>query len=132
MSCHWKISQIGEYSSKRGQRIDADVLTKAFGVPAVLAESLRRVMGIDEAFIYGSRAARHQGQTGVRPVADIDVLILGNPDRDQLYEAISVAERRLGRPVQATIREAGWLESGSGSFHDNVTSRPMLMLAIHG
>ena len=105
-----------------------EVLTRAFGVPAILAEALRHVSGIDEAYIYGSWAARHAGQTGQRPVADIDVLILGSPDRDELYEALSAAETRLGRPVEATIREAGWLNSGSGSFYETVTGRPMLEL----
>jgi hypothetical protein len=67
-----------------------------------------------------------------RPVADIDVLILGSPDRDQLYEALSAAETRLGRPVQATIREAGWLNSGSGSFYETMIGRPMLKLTVGG
>lgn len=108
----------------------ADVLTKAFGVPTVLAEVLAPVAGIHAAYIYGSWAARHAGQQGQRPVGDIDVLVLGEPDRDQLYEALSAAERRLGRPVQATIRDATWLDSGTGGFHDTVTSRPLLRLAI--
>ena len=56
----------------------ADVLTKAFGVPSVLAEALRPVRGVTGAWIYGSWAARHAGQTGQRPVGDIDVLVLGN------------------------------------------------------
>ena len=107
----------------------ADILTRAFGVPAVLAEALRHIQGVGEAYIYGSWAARREGQAGQRPVADIDVLILGAPNRDQLYAALSAAENRLGRPVQATVREAGWLNSGSGSFHESVTSRPMLKLA---
>jgi DNA-binding transcriptional ArsR family regulator len=106
----------------------ADVLTRAFGVPVVLAAALRNVDGIDEAYIYGSWAARYAGQAGQRPVADIDVLILGSPDRDQIYVALSGAETRLGRPVQATIREADWLNSGSGSFYETVISRPMLKL----
>jgi len=110
----------------------ADVLTRAFGVPAVLSEALRRVKGVEEAYIYGSWAARHEGQAGQRPIGDIDVLILGQPDRDQLYEVLSAAEERLGRPVQATVREAGWLKSGSGSFHESVTSRPMLRLTPAG
>jgi len=108
----------------------ADVLTKAFGVPAVLAEVLQPVRGISDAYIYGSWAARHEGQPGQRPVGDIDVLVLGEPDRDQIYEALSAAEERLGRPVQATIRSADWLDSGSGSFHDTVTSRPLLKLPL--
>jgi predicted nucleotidyltransferase len=108
----------------------ADVLTRAFGVPAVLADALRDVGGIDEAYVYGSWAARHGGEPGRRPVGDIDVLVLGEPDRDRLYEAVSSAERRLGRQVQATVRESGWLNAGSGSFYETVTGRPMLKLAI--
>ncbi len=107
----------------------ANVLTKAFGVPSVLAEALRPVGGITEAWIYGSWAARHAGQAGPRPVRDIDVLVLGQPDRDQLYDALSEAEKHLGRPVQATIRDPGWLDTGTGSLHPTVISRPMLRLA---
>lgn len=108
----------------------ADILTRAFGVPVVLARALQPVAGISEAYVYGSWAARHEGQPGQRPVGDIDVLVLGEPDRDELYRALGAAEERLGRPVQATIRDAGWLETGSGSFHDTVTARPMLRLDI--
>ena len=108
----------------------ADVLTRAFGVPAVLADALRPVNGIDEAYIYGSWAARHAGEPGRRPIGDIDVLVLGTPDRDQLYQALGLAEGKLGRQVQATVRDADWLNSGSGSFHESVTSRPLLRLAL--
>lgn len=108
----------------------SEVLTRAFGVPAVLVETLSPITGISAAYIYGSWAARHQGHTGQRPVGDIDVLILGTPDRDRLYSALGDAEQRLGRPVQATIRTADWLESGTGAFHDTVTSRPIMQLAL--
>jgi DNA-binding transcriptional ArsR family regulator len=108
----------------------AEILTRAFGVPAVLAEALRDVNGITAAYVYGSWAARHEGQPGQRPVGDIDVLILGEPDRDQLYASLSTAEERLARPVQATIRDSDWLQSGSGAFHDTITSRPLLRLFL--
>lgn len=108
----------------------SDVLTRAFGVPAVLADSLRPVSSIDAAYIYGSWAARHAGESGSRPVGDIDVLILGSPDRDSLYEALHGAEARLGREIQATARDSGWLDTGSGSFHATLISRPMLRLEL--
>jgi hypothetical protein len=108
----------------------SDVLTKAFGPPAVLAGLLADVAGIAAAYIYGSWAANHAGQPSKRPVGDIDVLILGDPDRDALYAALSVAEDRLGRPVQATIRDTSWLDSGNGAFHATVTSRPMVQLTL--
>ncbi len=106
------------------------MLTRAFGVPAVLAEALHDVSGITAAYIYGSWAARHEGQAGQRPVGDIDVLVLGEPDRDQLYAALSTAEERLARPVQVAIRDRAWLESGSGAFHDTITSRPLVKLPL--
>ena len=108
----------------------AEILTRAFGVPPVLAGALHDVSGITAAYIYGSWAARHEGQGGLRPVGDIDVLILGEPDRDQLYSALSTVEQRLARPVQATIRDRAWLESGSGSFHDTIASHPLIKLAV--
>jgi DNA-binding transcriptional ArsR family regulator len=108
----------------------SDVLIRAFGVPAVLTAELEKVHGIRSAHIYGSWAARHAGQPGQRPVGDIDVLVLGDPDRDQLYFALSTAEERLGRSVEATIREPDWLEKGTGAFHDTVSSRPMLRLDL--
>jgi DNA-binding transcriptional ArsR family regulator len=108
----------------------AEVLTRAFGVPAVLSEALQPVNGIAAAYIYGSWAARHEGETGQRPVGDIDVLVLGEPDRDQLYAALGNAEERLGRAVQATIRGANWLDAGSGAFHDTVLSRPLFRLPV--
>ena len=83
----------------------ADVLVKAFGPPQVLAEALTGIDGIDAAYIYGSWAAAfHDANASPgRPVADIDILVLGSPDRDKLYAAVSAAEQRLGRPVQVTL-----------------------------
>lgn len=82
--------------------------------------------------LQGSPASRRSSRSTARSASggDIDVLILGAPDRDELYEALGVAERRLGRPVQATLREPDWLRSGSGSFHDTVKDRPLIRLQI--
>lgn len=109
----------------------AEVLVRAFGPPRVLAEELEAIDGVDEAYIFGSWAARHSGwEQGGRPVKDVDVLILGRPDRDELYAAVSRAEARLGREVQVVIRESGWLEDGADSFHDTVVGRPLVALAL--
>jgi DNA-binding transcriptional ArsR family regulator len=110
----------------------SEVLTRAFGVPAVVAEALRAVAGVTAAFVYGSWAARYVGGVGDRPVEDIDLLVLGEPDRDQLYAAIEAAQPRIGRPVQITIRDADWLTNGEGSFHDTVVGRPMVPVPLDG
>ena len=108
----------------------ADVLTKAFGVPHLLASALAGITGVDRLFVYGSWAARFRGEAGLRPVGDIDVLVLGEPDRDAIYQAVDPLEARLGRPVQITIRDADWLETGLGSFHDTLMSRPLVEVAL--
>lgn len=108
----------------------SDVLVKAFGVPWVLGRALADVDGIDAAYIYGSWAARHEGVAGDRPVGDIDVLILGSPDRDRVYGVLAEVESTLARPVQVTIRAADWLRVGTGSFHDTVSARPMVPIAV--
>jgi hypothetical protein len=47
-----------------------------------------------------------------------------------LYEATARASARLGREIQVTIRKPGWLIAGSGTFHDTVTSRPVVAVPI--
>jgi hypothetical protein len=108
----------------------ADVLVRAFGAPSILGEALAAIDGIDRAYIYGSWAARFTGHEGVRTVGDIDLLVLGDPDRSAVYEAASLAEARLDRPVQVTIRPTRWLADGEGSFHDTVVSRPLVPLVL--
>ena len=108
----------------------SDLMVKAFGPPHVLAETLEGVDGIDAAYVFGSWAARLHGVAGKRPVNDIDVLVLGEPDRAELYEALSGVEGRLGRPVNVVIRDAEWLRDGSGGFHATVTERPVVAIEI--
>ena len=108
----------------------AEVLVRAFGVPVVLAQALDGIADLEAAYVYGSWAARFLGDDGDRPVGDIDLLVLGSPDRDAVYAAASSAERRLGRPVQVTIRSADWMADGTGTFHDTVAGRPMVPIAV--
>jgi DNA-binding transcriptional ArsR family regulator len=107
-----------------------ELLVRSFGVPRVLADALAEVKGIEAAYVFGSWAARWSGEEGARPVGDIDLLVLGDLDRDVLYVKAAEAGRRLGREVQVTIREPGWLESGSDAFHDTVVSRPLVPLDL--
>ena len=108
----------------------SDVLVKAFGVPWVIGKALAGIDGIEVAHIYGSWAARFSGEEGDRPVGDIDLLVLGAPDRDAVYAAASSAEHKLGRSVQVTIRSAAWLTDGSGTIHDTVAKQPMVQVPM--
>ncbi len=63
-----------------------------YGPVAVLGELLASVPGVAEAYVYGSWAARYRGQAGDVP-RDVDVLVIGDADEDDLYEAARAAER---------------------------------------
>jgi len=104
-----------------------ELLVLAFGPPARLRAAVA-IEGVDEAYIFGSWAAAWAGEDLSRPIGDIDLLVLGDPDREVLYPAIDQAGQDLNRQVQVQIRPAGWLESGDGSFHETVAGRPMLRI----
>jgi predicted nucleotidyltransferase len=81
----------------------AQVVLATWGAPVVIAEELGPIPQIDRVMIFGSWAARWHGQPGPAP-NDIDVLVVGSPDRDLLEDAAQRAEERLHFPVQVTVR----------------------------
>lgn len=102
-----------------------ELLLRSFGPRQVIAEELAGLPGIERVFLFGSWAARYAGQSG-RPPADIDVLVIGAPDRDDLDDAAQRASARLSREVNITIRPPDWWQSGDDGFHTEVTTRPLV------
>src|SRR4029453_3928777 len=80
----------------------SELVTLAFGPHLAVEEEFAALAGLDAVAIYGSWAARYEGQAGPPP-NDIDVLVIGRPDRVEVFEAAERAERRLGLPVNPTI-----------------------------
>jgi predicted nucleotidyltransferase len=107
-----------------------ELLLRAFGPRQVLAEELAGLDGIEAAYIFGSWAARYTGQPGRAP-ADIDVLVIGSPDRDDLDDAAQRATTRLAREVNVAIRSTTWWHDGTDGFHAEITARPMVPLPLH-
>lgn len=103
-----------------------ELLLRAFGPLAVVTHEFAGLDGVDKLFIFGSWAARYAGDSGREP-RDVDVLIVGAPDRGSAYDAAERAERRLHRPVQVTIRTVEqWEEPGSDPFLLEVQRRPIV------
>jgi predicted nucleotidyltransferase len=102
-----------------------ELLLRSFGPLQVLAEELADVEGIEAAYIFGSWAARYLGEPG-RPPADLDVLIIGEPDRDTLDEAAQRASERLAREVSVSIRSARWWRTGDDGFRTEINRRPLV------
>jgi DNA-binding transcriptional ArsR family regulator len=103
----------------------AELMAMSFGPPLVLAEELADVAGIDAAFIYGSWASRQAGQPGPAP-NDIDFLVLGTPDRDELHDAARRAEQRLGRPINVTVRTTKQWQASTDGFTRQLKSSPLI------
>lgn len=106
-----------------------DLLAVTYGPLPVLTQALATVPGIDLAFIYGSWAARYHGEAGPVP-ADVDVLVVGSPDQDELDDRARDAERILRREVNIRrVRPRAWHES-EDPFLSAVRKRPMVRLAV--
>lgn len=74
------------------------IVAKTIGAVPLIADSLKKIDGIDEAYLYGSFARGRQDAA-----SDIDVLVLGTPRGDALAEAVRRLERQLGREVNYTV-----------------------------
>jgi predicted nucleotidyltransferase len=102
-----------------------ELLLRSFGPRQVLAEELDACDGIDAAYLFGSWAARYAGQEGPPP-ADLDVLVIGKPDRDALDDAARRAGKRVAREVSVTIRSPQWWREGTDGFHAEINRRPLV------
>jgi predicted nucleotidyltransferase len=106
-----------------------ELVLRSFGPAHVVRETFAGVVGIEELLIFGSWAARMEGGAGAPP-ADIDVLVIGNPDRDDVYNAALAAEKLLRRPVNTTIRTAGAWNSQADGFLKNVRASPLVSILV--
>jgi predicted nucleotidyltransferase len=82
------------------------IVAKTMGAVPLITQSLKKIDGIEEAYLYGSFARNRQDA-----VSDIDVLVIGNPRADVLAEAVQKLERQLGREINYTVLTRKELES---------------------
>jgi DNA-binding transcriptional ArsR family regulator len=109
-----------------------EVLGLTYGPVAVLADLLPSLGGVDEAYIYGSWAARYAGEPGPPP-RDVDVLVVGDADEDDLADVAVAAERRLGREVNIhRVSTRAWQSSGDDPILTSVRSRPLHRIVESG
>ena len=90
--------------------------------PCNAPEMAPAIDAIESAFLYGSFAARMLGDAGPAP-HDIDVMVLGKPDVDAVYEACARIEAAVHRPVNPTILTPEEFAARS-AFLDGVRNGP--------
>lgn len=74
------------------------IVRHTVGAPEVIRRHLAGLRGLDHAFVYGSYARGEE-----TPTSDVDLMVIGSADADELTDRVSAAERELGRPLNYTI-----------------------------
>ena len=104
-----------------------DLVVIVLGPAQVLGEEMAGLNGVSGAAIFGSWAARALGEAGPSPV-DIDLLVIGQPDRDDLHDAVGRARSRLGRDINTVVVSASRWDLGDDPFLAELRSRPLVAL----
>lgn len=73
------------------------IVLKTAGATPLIARALGELQGIEQAWLYGSFARNQQDAA-----SDIDVLIVGTPERTALAQATRKLEQQLGRQINYT------------------------------
>jgi hypothetical protein len=105
------------------------LLVVTYGPSLLIKQALIGIAGIDEAYIHGSWAARFHGEPG-GPPGDVDIIVVGQPDRPAVDEALAGLETELGREVNVTyVTHKRWLNTDD-PFIGTVRSRPLVSLEM--
>jgi DNA-binding transcriptional ArsR family regulator len=107
----------------------AQLVLMSFGPPLVIGDEFGGLINVDHIYIYGSWAARYCGEQGAAP-NDVDVLLVGTPDRDDAYEAARRAEQRLGREVNVTVRDRAHWQAATDGFTRQLRSSPLVEIPM--
>jgi DNA-binding transcriptional ArsR family regulator len=121
VSANWDLPWAAELRS---------ILVQTVGVLGRLAEALRSLPGIEEAFVYGSWAARHVGQPGPPP-RDVDVLVVGDASLRSLRRACRPLEAQLGVEVNPVVVDVErWQAVDRDPFVAQVRSQPLVPVPL--
>lgn len=107
-----------------------DLLAVTYGPLPVVRDHFTGIAGVEQVHIYGSWAARYSGREGPPP-GDVDVLVVGDTDPDDLYQAAHQAGQILRRDVSVSqVTAAAW-QTGPGidQFIDDIKSKPTIQVA---
>lgn len=101
------------------------IFFKTLGAKGKLKSVLGKMQNIKIAFIFGSFAQEKEDS-----YSDIDLMIIGNPNEDQLIAAISKLEDQIDREINYHIfSPSDWEEKiKEDSFLENILTQPKIFL----
>jgi predicted nucleotidyltransferase/biotin operon repressor len=109
----------------------SSIVMVAFCPIRVLGRLLSAVPGVERAYVFGSWAERYEGTRG-HPPADIDVLVIGAPDRDAVDQIAVTAQEQVDREVSVTIRSHDAWQSGDDGFIQSVRAGNLVPIELEG
>ena len=107
----------------------ADLLLLGYGPKTAVEDALTDIPDIEQAFIGGSWAARYHGQAGAFP-HDVDVIVVGKPNRDDVTEAVIEALRAVGHDGQVIFRSPTAWREAKDTFTRTAKDSPLVELTI--
>jgi hypothetical protein len=106
------------------------ILVQTVGVLGQLADALRSVGGIEEALIFGSWAARYEGEPGLPP-RDVDLLVVGDADLRAVRRACQPVEESLSVEINPVVLTAAeWTATAPDPFVAQLKSRPLVPIPV--
>lgn len=105
----------------------AELLFFSWGPLQVVGEEFSELDGARRVLIFGSWAARYLQRPGPPP-HDLDVLVVGRPTREAVYDAADRAQHRLGMPVNPLIRTAEAWRDAADPLIQQIQSGPFVMV----
>lgn len=106
------------------------ILEYSYGPFALLPDLLSGIDRVEQAFVYGSWAARFTGEEGADP-NDIDVLVVGNPDRGAMFDIAQQATALLHREVNIRRVSAEQWEASDDLFLRTLHDRPLVPIQLN-
>jgi len=102
------------------------IVSKTIGVEGLIRRGLEKIKGTEIAFIFGSYAKDEADS-----LSDIDLMIIGSPDENELVAKISKIEKKIGREINYHIFSISDWEKArqeKNSFIENILSQPKIFL----
>ena len=100
-----------------------EIVLATMGPHRLIQEAFAPLDGVTGVIIYGSWAARYEGEPGPPP-NDLDVLVIGTPKRTEVYQAAETVERRTGLPVNPVIASTKRWADNTDPLMNQIKSSP--------
>lgn len=111
------------------------ILMQTVGVTGRLGDALRGMEGVHEAFVFGSWAARLEGEPGPFP-NDVDVVVIGAASLRIVRQACRKVEQDLRVDINPVVVDrASWDSDAPEPFIAHIKEQPLVQIphgAAHG